>query len=279
MAAWMRGKRTLRLSRARSGALSSSERGVPAISPPDTMAVSQCRLLLSIVRESVRKTCSQRKLPHTRSSSATARQKRRALLASTTEFTAPADVPLRIGNGFGARGGSSSASALSTPTWNAPRAPPPGSTSAVLRSGGRSLMRSVQPPDARLEPGQGQRKHAPVHQLARELDGRRPRPTLFRLRVEPDRLRVRVEEPPEPHGARLLVPMLHAAAGIHDLVRAHRGIADEDQLVARPVLVGDRPRAHALLVAPAVVPPQALIDEVVEIEVLEVLELGTRRGE
>ena len=49
-------------------------------------------------------------------------------------FNAPADVPTSTSNGHGASSGSHSAIAFSTPTWYAPRAPPPDKTKASRSS-------------------------------------------------------------------------------------------------------------------------------------------------
>ena len=53
---------------------------------------------------------------------------------------APADVPLITGKGLQAVDGNNSAIALRTPTWNAPRAPPPGITSPMLLHGKRLVI-------------------------------------------------------------------------------------------------------------------------------------------
>ena len=66
---------------------------------------------------------------------------------------------------------------------------------------------------------------------------------------------------------------------MHDLVGAHGGVTDEDQLVVRRVAPDQVLQRDALGLAPAVVLPHALVDEVVEIEILEVLELGLAGAE
>jgi len=50
----------------------------------------------------------------------------------------------------------------------------------------------------------------------------------------------------QPFGARFLVVVLHAAAGLQDLVRAHGGVADKDQLVVLVVLADDVPGVELL---------------------------------
>src|SRR6478672_5114686 len=75
-----------------------------------------------------------------------ARSKFAARPASTAALIAPAEAPVITANGFGARFGSSDATAFRTPTWYAPRAPAPGRTSALrvlsgTRRGGRGPAR------------------------------------------------------------------------------------------------------------------------------------------
>ena len=78
---------------------------------------------------------------------------------------------------------------------------------------------------------------------------------------------------------RLLVPVLHAAAGNHDFVRAHGGVADENELVVPIEGMDDIQQRYPLAVPPAVVLPDRLIDEVVKIVMLEMLELAAYRRE
>src|SRR4051812_44518432 len=70
--------------------------------------------------------------------------------------------------------------------------------------------------------------------------------------------------------------MLDRAAGVGDLVGAHRGVADEDDLPVVAELVEHVPGRRALGEAAAIVLPQALIGAIVEVEEFEILEL--RRG-
>ena len=49
----------------------------------------------------------------------------------------------------------------------------------------------------------------------------------------------------EPHDARLLVHVLDGAARLHELVRAHRRVADEDHLPVGSVLVQDVPASRS----------------------------------
>ena len=78
----------------------------------------------------------------------------------------------------------------------------------------------------------------------------------------------------QPFGAGLGVVVLDAAVRLQDLVRAHGGVADEDQLVVARVLADQVPGVDALGVAALVVAPQVVVDAVVEVVELEVLELG-----
>ena len=73
--------------------------------------------------------------------------------------------------------------------------------------------------------------------------------------------------------------MLHAAPGMGDFVGRHGGIADKNHLVVRGILVQHIPGGEAFRHAPPIVLPHRFIDEVVEVEILHVLELGARRGE
>ncbi len=107
----------LRLSSCSRGAESSSETGLRTPSPPSTIAASQCRLDLSMLSASARKTWPTSKLAQTRSMSRTAWQKLPARLASTAALIAPAEVPESTVKGQGAPAGTSSAMALRTPTW------------------------------------------------------------------------------------------------------------------------------------------------------------------
>jgi hypothetical protein len=66
---------------------------------------------------------------------------------------------------------------------------------------------------------------------------------------------------------------------VQDLVGAHGGVADEDQLVVGAVFVDDVEQREALGVAAPVVAPHAFVDAVVEVEVFEVLELQPAGGE
>ncbi len=104
-------------------------------------------------------------------------------------------------------------------------------------------------------------------------------PALALLGIQPDVVRVIREQALHPHGARFLVPVLDAAAGLDDLVRAHGGVADHDQLVVVAVGAHDFRQRRAFRVPAPVVLPHGFIDEIVEVEVLEVLELAARGGE
>ncbi|MCY1307055.1 hypothetical protein D9M70_569530 [compost metagenome] len=73
--------------------------------------------------------------------------------------------------------------------------------------------------------------------------------------------------------------MFDAAAGLGDLVGRHGGVADEDHLVVRAVLVQQVKGGGALGGSAQIVLPHGLVDEVVEVEVLQVLELGLARRE
>ena len=63
-------------------------------------------------------------------------------------------------------------------------------------------------------------------------------------------------------------------AGLHELVGAHRRVADEDDLPVGAVGVDEVERREALVAPARVVAPHVVVDAVVEVEVLEVAELG-----
>ena len=131
-------------------------------------------------------------------------------------------------------------------------------------------------PDPLIEARHGERVHTVVHQIARQLYRRREIPAFFRFGVEPDCLWKGVKQALDPHCAGLVVPVFHAAPRINDFIGAHRRIANKYQLVVGTILVRDFICRHAFVVAPPVVLPQPLINEVVEIEVFQVFELGSR---
>ena len=85
-----------------------------------------------------------------------------------------------------------------------------------------------------------QREHAAFHQFANHADRGGVRPALLGSGVEPGGAAVMAGQALQPAPAGFLVPVFHAAAGLDDLVGAHGGVADEDQLVVRAV------GAHAL---------------------------------
>src|SRR5574337_430294 len=129
-------------------------------------------------------------------------------------------------------------------------------------------------PHRRLEPGEREREHAVVRQLLHDRDALAVLPHALRLGVDPGVLRERVGQALDPLGARLLVVVLDAAAGLQDLVRAHRRVADQDELVVLVVLADHVPGGRLLGKAPAVVLPHEVVDAVVEVVELEVLELA-----
>src|SRR5579883_564600 len=136
-----------------------------------------------------------------------------------------------------------------------------------------------QPSHRAVEAVERQREHAAFYEIADHLDRGRAFPVALGHRVEPDGFGIGGEETAHPHLARLLVPMLDAAAGLDDLIRAHAGIADEDQLVAGVIGVEHLHRRRLLdMPAPSIL-PQGLIGAVVEVEIFEMLELGAGRGE
>ena len=83
----------------------------------------------------------------------------------------------------------------------------------------------------------------------------------------------------EPDRARLLIDVLDRAAGHHDLVRRHRGVADEHHLVVVRIFMQHVPGRRAVGEAAAVLLPHAFIEAVVEVEIFHVLEFALRRRE
>src|ERR1700733_13884746 len=83
----------------------------------------------------------------------------------------------------------------------------------------------------------------------------------------------------EPYSSGLRIEMLDRAAGGHDLVRAHRGVADEDDAIIALVGIDEIAGRRALVVPNAIVLPHPLVEAVVEVEMVEPLELAFCRGE
>src|SRR6202012_86889 len=92
-----------------------------------------------------------------------------------------------------------------------------------------------------LEPLQGQRKHAVADELLDQRDALPVLPDALRFGVDPAVLGERVREALDPFGAGLGVVVFDAAARLQDLVRTHRGVADEDQPVVLVVLADHVP--------------------------------------
>src|SRR5690606_2706128 len=113
-----------------------------------------------------------------------------------------------------------------------------------------------------------------LEQIPCDLHGGRVLPALLGLGIEPDVMRPRARESLQPHGARLLVPVLDAPAGLHDLVRAHAGVADQDELVIASIGAHHLQRGDLLDVAPSIVLPEALINDVVEVKILQMFDLA-----
>src|SRR5208337_1842677 len=104
-------------------------------------------------------------------------------------------------------------------------------------------------------------------------------PVIGRRRIDPHRARPGENRALEPDPPRLRIEMLDRASGGGDFVWAHRGVANEDHAVVPAVRVDEVARRHALVMAAAVVLPHALVEAVVEVEMLEPLELALGGGE
>src|SRR5439155_25115197 len=100
-------------------------------------------------------------------------------------------------------------------------------------------------------------------------------PAALRSWINPDGMREMGRQPLDPELSRFLVPMLDRSPRLRDLVRAHAGVADQDQHPVGPVAAQDVPGRRFSQMPPAAAAPQALIGTVVEMECLEILELGT----
>src|SRR5260221_7788177 len=165
------------------------------------------------------------------------------------------------------RGASRFARTISTSRWT-----PPSRSSATapdLTRSGERLHRVGEPCD-------GDRIHPVLHEALHVEYRRGPRPVLLGHGIEPRGARPGAQQALEPIAARLVVPVLDAAALFVELVGTHRRVANENQLVVVAVFAHHLDRGDAVLAA-AVVLPHALVDAVVEVEVLEVLEFGARR--
>ena len=102
---------------------------------------------------------------------------------------------------------------------------------------------------------------------------------LLRFRVQPDHFVEMRGDALHPGRAGLLVPVLDAAPRIGDLIRAHGRVADEDHFVILTETVDQVPGRGFFVVPAVIVLPHIFVNEIVEVEVLHVLELGTGRRE
>src|SRR5437870_12126225 len=94
-------------------------------------------------------------------------------------------------------------------------------------------------------------------------------PVLLALRVQPYCIGPLLQQAAEPDAAGLRVPVLDRAAGMGDLVRAHRGVTDDDDLVVRPVFVEQVEGRDGLGKAAPIVLPDALVTAVGTVEIFE----------
>src|ERR1700733_8921190 len=88
-------------------------------------------------------------------------------------------------------------------------------------------------------------------------------------RIDPHAARPGEKRAFEPHPSGFRIEVLDRAAGRHDLVWAHGGVADEDNSIIALVGIDEIARRHALVVAATVVLPHALVEAVVEVEMME----------
>ena len=102
---------------------------------------------------------------------------------------------------------------------------------------------------------------------------------FLRNGIKPDTVLVSIRDALQPNDAGLLVHMLHRAADVGDLVRAHGRVPNEDHLVVGRVGVEHVPSRRVLGSPARIIAPQILIEAVVEVVVLQVLEFGSGGGE
>src|SRR5206468_4141821 len=126
--------------------------------------------------------------------------------------------------------------------------------------------------DAARDAVERQRKHAWPEHLQDHLRRARVLPAPRRFRVPPDHLAKMREDPREPRDPRLVIHVFDAATDLRQLVRAHRGVADEDHPPIGPVGAYELERAEPLVAPARVVAPDVIVDAVVEIEILEMAE-------
>src|SRR5579863_6413290 len=143
----------------------------------------------------------------------------------------------------------------------------------------RVNQRSAQLCDGRVEPGQADRKHAPGHQLPSDAHRWRVFPGGDILWIQPDELWIGCDDPAHPGAAWLAIPVLDAAARLRDLMRTHRCITNENDPVIASIGAQQLLRRCDGGDTPAVVLPYALVHEVVEVEMLQMLELAACGGE
>src|SRR5438270_775013 len=103
------------------------------------------------------------------------------------------------------------------------------------------------------------REHALREQPADDGGRFRIVPMLLRHRIEPHRVRISLCDALEPDRSGLLIDMLDRAAGDHDLVRRHRGVADEYHLVVVRIFMQHVPGRRAVGEAPLVLLPYTFI--------------------
>src|SRR4051794_15864475 len=128
--------------------------------------------------------------------------------------------------------------------------------------------------DALRDAGQRERKHARAELVQDDLGGTRVLPRARRFRIPPYDAPEVLEDARKPRDAGLVVRVFDAAADLRELVRAHRGIAHEYDLPVGPIGAHELECGEALVAPPAVVAPHVVVDAVVEVEVLEMAELG-----
>src|SRR6202167_3987790 len=107
------------------------------------------------------------------------------------------------------------------------------------------------------------RKHTIRKQPPDDGGGFRIVPVFLRHRIEPDRVRIGTRDAIEPDRPGLFIDVLDRAAGHHDFVGRHRGVADKHYLVVVRIFMQHVPGRGAIGKAAAVLLPDAFIEAAV----------------
>src|SRR4029077_5610708 len=129
-----------------------------------------------------------------------------------------------------------------------------------------------------IQSRKGEGKDSSADEIAHDASRRRGRAARRNLGVHPHEVREGGAQTPHPLRAGLRVPVLDAAAWLHDLMWAHARIADQDHAVVTAISAQHALGRYQRLAAALVVLPHAFVEKVVEVEMFQALELTARRG-